>query len=69
MSLLPQRYFVLAESSTEFCELRIYYKVVESSWGTIPLKKKKASIPIGTVRSVAPISTKIKQGEVARKRK
>jgi hypothetical protein len=57
---------VLAESSTEFCELRIYYKVVESSWGTIPLKKK-ASIPIGTVRSVAPISTKIKQGEVVRK--
>ena len=59
---LRQRYFVLAESSTEFCVLRIYYKVVESSWGTIPLKKK-SSIPIGTVRSVAPISTKIKQGE------
>lgn len=53
---------MLAESSTEFCVLRIYYKVVESSWGTIPLKKK-SSIPIGTVRSVAPISTKIKQGE------
>lgn len=59
---LQQRYFVLAESSTEFCVLRIYYKVVESSWGTIPLKKK-SSIPIGTVKSVAPISTKIKQGE------
>lgn len=58
---IMQRYFVLSESSTEYCVLRIYYKVVESSWGTIPLKKK-ASVPISDMKAVSAVSTKIKTG-------
>jgi hypothetical protein len=53
---------VLSESSEEFCVMRIYYKTVESSWGLVPLRKK-ATIPIGSMRGVSSVSSKIKQGE------
>ena len=49
--LWQRRYFVLSESSTEFCVLRIYYKAVESSWGTLPLKLK-AAIPLSAIQMV-----------------
>jgi hypothetical protein len=58
-----QRFFVLSESSEEFCVMGIYYKTVESSWGLVPLKKK-ATIAIGSVKGVSSVSSKIKQGEV-----
>ena len=50
--LWQRRYFVLSESSTEFCVLRIYYKAVESSWGTLPLKLK-AAIPLSAIQMVS----------------
>lgn len=52
---------MLSESSSEFCVLRIYYKVVESCWGPVPLKKK-SSIPIAAVKSVSSVSAKIQKG-------
>jgi hypothetical protein len=62
-----QRFFVLSESSEEFCVMRIYYKTVESSWGLVPLRKK-ATIPIGSVKGVSSVSSKIKQGELKSRR-
>jgi hypothetical protein len=61
MFLILQRYFVLSESATAFCILRIYYKNIESSWGTIPLKLK-AEIPIASIISVAAVGSKINKG-------
>ena len=49
--LWQRRYFVLSESATEFCVLRIYYKAVDSSWGTLPLKLK-AAIPLSAIHMV-----------------
>lgn len=59
--VISQRYFVLSESSTDFCVLKIYYKSIESSWGTIPLKLK-AAIPIAAIVSVTTVGSKIKRG-------
>lgn len=56
-----QRYFVLSESSIDFCVLKIFYKVVDSAWGPIPLKLK-GSIPISAIQSVSSVSAKIKKG-------
>lgn len=59
--MITQRYFVLSESTTAFCVLRIYYKNIESSWGTIPLNLK-SEIPVSSVVSVAAVGSKIKKG-------
>ena len=56
---------MLCESSTQYCVLRIYYKVVESSWGTIPLKMK-SSVPVADIKAVSAVSTKIKTGRSLR---
>ena len=56
-----QRFFVLSESSSDFCVLKIFYEVTEASWGFVPLKMK-ASIPIAAMQSVACVSAKIKKG-------
>mmetsp|Transcript_21229 Transcript_21229/g.35978 ORF Transcript_21229/g.35978 Transcript_21229/m.35978 type:complete len:218 (+) Transcript_21229:3-656(+) len=46
-----KRYFVLAESTTCFCVLRVFGKVVETAWGTVPLGLK-ASVPIHAMESI-----------------
>ena len=46
-----KRYFVLSESTTEYCVLKIFYKTIEASWGTIPIKMK-AKIPLSAITSI-----------------
>jgi hypothetical protein len=60
--VLSQRYFVLSESAAEFCVLRIFYKAVDSSWGTVPLKLK-ASIPIAAIQTATFNANKVKKGK------
>ena len=62
LCIAAQRYFVLSESTTEFCVLRIFYKAVGSSWGTVPLKLK-ASIPISAVQTVTFNANRVKKGK------
>ena len=57
-----RRYFVLSESATEFCTLRIFYKAVETTYGTVP-HKLKASIPISAIQAVKFNASKIRKGK------
>jgi hypothetical protein len=60
--LWQRRYFVLSESATEFCTLRIFYKAVETTYGTVPFKLK-ASIPISAIQTVRFNASKIRKGK------
>ena len=53
---------MLSESATEFCVLRIFYKAVGSSWGTVPLKLK-AAIPISAIQMATFNANKVKKGK------
>lgn len=51
-----KRYFVLAESHTNFCQLRVFTKAVEASWGTVPLDLR-TTIPITAIESIDVIAS------------
>lgn len=46
-----KRYYVLSESSLEFCVLRVYGKAIKTKWGIAPINLKTI-IPISCVQSV-----------------
>ena len=46
-----KRYYVLSESASEFCVLRVYGKAVKTAYGLIPINLKTI-IPISCVQSV-----------------
>jgi hypothetical protein len=56
-----QRYFVLAESTTCFCVLRIFSRAVVTAWGTAPVGLH-ASIPIYSMESVEALSLPAAKG-------
>ena len=59
--LFLQRYFVLSESSTCFCVLRIYTKCVTTAWGPVPIGLR-TSIPIFAIEAVAAVPTVASKG-------
>ena len=59
--LWQQRYFVLSESATQFCVLRIFGKAVPSKWGPLPLELKRA-IPIHLIERVDTSTAKGSKG-------
>lgn len=56
-----QRYFVLCESSQEFCVLKCFSKAVESAWGMIPLQLRTV-IPASSIASVKTSTKKSSKG-------
>ena len=46
-----KRYYVLSESNSEFCVLRVYGKAINTKWGMAPINLKTV-IPISCVQSV-----------------
>ena len=60
-TLLAQRYFVLSESSTCFCVLRIYSRAVQTAWGAVPLGLR-ASIPIHSIEAVETVPSLAAKG-------
>ncbi len=58
-----QRYFVLSESSSYFCVLRIYAKAVTTQWGVVATGLR-SSIPIASVENVMTVAHKASQGEL-----
>jgi hypothetical protein len=56
-----KRFYVLAESSTDFCVLKIYQTAVVSSWGLVPIKLKTI-IPLSCIETVESIATKSSRG-------
>jgi hypothetical protein len=59
--LWQQRYFVLSESTTQFCVLRIFGKAVVSKWGLLPLEQKR-TIPIQLIERVDTSTAKGSKG-------
>ena len=59
--LWQQRYFVLSESATQFCVLRIFGKAVVSKWGLLPLEQKR-TIPIQLIEKVDTSTAKGSKG-------
>lgn len=59
---LEKRYFVLAESSTCFCILRIFSRAVNTAWGTVAVGLH-TSIPIYSIEAVDTISTPAAKGK------
>lgn len=56
-----KRFYVLAESSTDFCVLKIYQSAIVSSWGLVPIKLKTV-IPLSCIETVESIATKSSRG-------
>jgi len=59
--LWQKRYFVLAESSTHYCVMRIFGRAVETLWGHAPLNCK-TSIPICDIERVDTVAAKSSKG-------
>ena len=57
LQLWRLRYFVLAESPSHFCELRIYKRAIDCGWGMAPVKLR-AAIPVLSIESIDAISEK-----------
>jgi hypothetical protein len=57
-----KRYFVLSESSTHFCVLRIYNKAVLTKWGFAPLQLK-TSIPLACIEQIDSLTAKGSSGK------
>ena len=55
-----KRYYVLSESASEFCVLRVYSKAIKTAYGTVPINLKTI-IPISCIQSV--ISTAAHKGK------
>jgi hypothetical protein len=59
--IVIQRYFVLAESATCFCVLRIFSRAVATAWGSVAVGLR-ASIPIHAIESVDTVSNPAAKG-------
>lgn len=57
-----QRYFVLSESTTCFCVLRIFTRAVPSAWGPLAVGLK-ASIPIYSIEAVESVAAPAAKGK------
>lgn len=62
LGIWVKRYFVLSESSTCFCVLRVYGKAVQSKWGMLP-SQLRSSIPLAAVELVQTVGTVSKKGK------
>jgi hypothetical protein len=61
-SSLQQRYFVLSESTTCFCVLRIFSKAVVTAYGLVPVGLR-SSVPIRSVEAVETVPTVAAKGK------
>lgn len=49
--LWQRRYFVLAESRTHFCVLKIYQRAIPAAWGDAPIQLK-STIPVVAINAI-----------------